>query len=162
MTLLSEIATPRGVLLNASLDEARAADANESDILAALKTQARGGVVARADAVTRRITARYPAAEVASWPTQEREARAIKAGAADATQAPLVATLAAAFGMELDAMADAVLAKADGYRAVVAAVIKARDDAMTAIEAAASLPALAAAVEQGRAAADALSTRFGL
>lgn len=127
--------------------------------LADAKAAARARVVAYADTITARITARYPVVEVASWPTQEAEARAITAGSTDA---PLLTALALRWDMTLDHMADVVLAKAAGYRAVVAAVIEVRDATMTALDAAQDYAALDAALAAARIRADGLARQLGL
>lgn len=126
-----------------------------------VKAQARTRVVAFADQITARITGQYPAAEVASWPTQEAEARAIVAGA-DAADAPLISALATAAEMTLADYAGSVLAKAAVYRQVVASVKAIRDATDAEIEAAATHEAVAAALEQARQAALAKATELGL
>ena len=122
---------------------------------------ARARVVAYADAITARVTARYPATEVASWPTQAIEARAIKAGAG-AADAPLLSALAAAWGMTLAQIADVVLAKAAAYTAITAAVIQIRDAAMRAIDAAPDVATLEASLAAVRAQADAAAAQMGI
>lgn len=126
-----------------------------------VKSQARVKVIAFADQITARITGQYPAAEVASWPTQEAEARDIVAGA-DAAAAPLLSTMAAAAKTPLIDYANSVLVKATAYRQVVAAVKSIRDDTDVAINAATTPEAVGAALEQARQAALAKAATLGL
>ena len=126
-----------------------------------VKSQARAKVIAFADQITARITGQYPAAEVASWPTQEAEARDIVAGA-DAAAAPLLSTMAADAKTPLIDYANSVLVKATAYRQVVAAVKSIRDDTDVAINAATTAEAVGAALEQARQAALAKAATLGL
>lgn len=72
----------------------------------------------------RRLTAiasEYSEAERETWPTQIKEAEAVKA---DPTAVvPLVQALADADGITADAMADKILAKRDAFRATAAALL---------------------------------------
>lgn len=126
-----------------------------------MRRTARAQVIAFADQMTERITGQYPAAEVASWPTQEAEARAIVAGA-DAAAAPLISALATAAKMPLKDYATGVLAKAEAYRQVVAAVKAIRDTTDAAIDAATTPEAVGAALEQARQTALAKAAALGL
>lgn len=119
--------------------------------LVAAREAARARIVVLADAISARITARYPAAEVASWPVQEAEARAV-AGGADAASAPMLAAMAEAAGVSLADYAAAVTAKARAYREVVVRIKSLRDRIEAAIDAATTpddiaTALLAAAVE---------------
>ncbi|MCA0424974.1 MAG: hypothetical protein LCH61_16940 [Proteobacteria bacterium] len=129
--------------------------------LADIKARARVQVVAFADQITSRITGQYPAAEVASWPTQEAEARNIIDGA-DASAAPLISALAAGAKMAVADYANSVLAKATAYRQVVAAVKAIRDATDAAIDAATTPEAVGAALEQARQTALAKAAQLGL
>lgn len=129
--------------------------------LAEVKVGARASVIAFADQITARITSQYPAAEVASWPTQEAEARAV-IGGADASAAPLISALAVSAKVALVDYANSVLAKASAYRQVVAAVKGIRDATDAAIDAAATPEAVGAALEQARQAALAKAAALGL
>lgn len=122
---------------------------------------ARTRVVAYADALTARITARYPAAEVASWPTRADEAVKVQGGAA-ADVTPLITALAAASGQTRAEIAAAILAKAQAYTAVVVAVSVLREQAEAAIAAAPDEAALAVALEALKQAADARAAELGL
>jgi hypothetical protein len=101
---------------------------------------ARVRILAYANDLTRRITSRYPEAEVASWASQEAEARSVLAGAgADAV--PLLAALVAGhngagWAVTLAEFAALVLTKAAAYRQVVAAVQVVRSQTEAAIAAA--------------------------
>jgi len=143
-----------------SLAAVKAADMN-SALLAAAKTRASAAIIAFADTVTSRITARYPAAEVASWPTQEMEARAVKNGGGQAS-APLLQMLAEAADETLDAYADRVLAKATEYRAVVTAAKAIRDQVEAAVTAARTADEIDASLATAKAAAEAKASELGL
>src|SRR6056297_1409048 len=67
------------------------------------------------------VAADYSEAERETWPTQIEEAEALKADPNAA--APLVRTLADADEITPDAMADAILAKRDAYRAAAAVIL---------------------------------------
>lgn len=129
--------------------------------LEAIKTGARMQVVKAADAITARITGRYPAAEVASWPTQEIEARAVQAGSPE-VETPLVVALAGQFGVSRADMAAAILAKAAGYRQVVAAVIAVRDQTMQAIAVSPDAAAVDVVLSAARAQAEAMAATLGI
>lgn len=123
-----------------------------ADTIAEARARARRAIVETADQITARITGQYPAAEVASWPTQEAEARAIVAGAAAET-APLVAALALAAGQTLSAYAQRVLAKSASYRQVIAAIKSLRDATDTALDAATTEAQVEAALASAQASA---------
>lgn len=129
--------------------------------LADIKAAAHRRVVTYADEITARITSRYPAAEIASWPTQEDEARRVEAGAT-ATEAPLLAMLAASAQMSLVDFAEAVLAKATGYRQVVAAVQATRSRAEALIGTCQSAGEIEVALATLRGEADAQAAAMGL
>lgn len=72
----------------------------------------------------RRLTAiasEYSEAERETWPTQIKEAEAVKAD--PSAVVPLVQALADADGITADAMADKILAKRDAYRAAAATLL---------------------------------------
>lgn len=83
------------------------------------------------------ISAKYPPFEVQTWTDQEREARAWTADAATLT--PLLGPIAEARGITLADLVGRVIAKADAYRAAVAACIgkrqKLEDDIAAAVAA---------------------------
>lgn len=129
--------------------------------LAEIKAGALKRVVAYADRITARITGRYPAAEVASWPTQEAEALRVQAGGA-AGDAPLIAAMAAAAGMSPSDFAALVLAKAAAYRQIVAAVQATRSQAEALIGSCQSAAEVEAALVTLRGEADAQAQAMGL
>lgn len=101
-------------------DESRAIEAYSppaapSIVTTAAETRAIG--IAALDELFRSATAGYPAAEVAGWPTKDREARAILAGA-DPADTTVVGPLAAMLGQPVEAVAAAIVAKADAYTTV--------------------------------------------
>lgn len=124
--------------------------------LGQVRAGAKAQIVAYADRITARITGQYPAAEVASWPTQEAEARAVKAGAAP-SEAPLISALATAARQPIGAYADNVLTKAASYRLVVAEVKAFRDVAEAAIMASSSVAGVEQALVTARGEATALA-----
>lgn len=128
--------------------------------LAEMQAAALRRVIAYSDDITSRITGRYPAAEVASWPTQEAEARLIQSGGA-AVDAPLIAALAAAAAMSLSDFAAAVLDKAATYRQIVAAVQATRSRAEALIGACQSAGEIEAALITLRSEADAQAQAMG-
>lgn len=79
------------------------------------RAAARAGAIAALDALSAAITGRYPAAEVASWPIKDREARAILAGTTDPADTTVVGPLAAALGQDPEDLAAAIVAKANAY-----------------------------------------------
>ncbi len=81
-------------------------------------------VYAEADRRLEALAATYSPQERETWATQVDEAKAIKAGATDA---PLLAPLAAAGGRTLDEMADRVLFLAAQFAAASGAILAARN-----------------------------------
>lgn len=128
--------------------------------LAAAQAAARARVVAYADAITARVTARYPAVVVASWTAREAEARTILAGAADPT--PILDGLAADWSEPREQVAAAVVAKADAYRAILRAVERVYTATLVAIAAAPDVAALDAVMAAARAQADAAAAQMGI
>lgn len=125
------------------------------------KAAARRRVIVAADAITERITGRYPAAEVASWPVQEREARAVTGGA-PAAEVPLLSALAATGDETVADLAAVVLAKAAAYRAVVAAVQAMHRQTMAMIDAAPDVATLDAGMAAAAQQAEAQAAAMGL
>lgn len=122
--------------------------------LVAARNAARQRMIDYANTITARITSAYPAAEVASWPTQEAEARAVQAGGT-AADAPLLSMMAAGANVSLADYAASVIAKATAYRAIVATVKAVRDETEAAIEAAGSEAEIDDALAGAKATADA-------
>lgn len=118
-------------------------------------------MIGYADSITARITSRYPAAEVASWPTQEAEARIVLAGGTR-SDAPLLTVLAAANQMELSDFAELVIDNATTYRQVIAAVQVIRGATEIAINAAQSSEAVDAALASAKEIAEAKAAELGL
>jgi hypothetical protein len=131
------------------------------DILVEARNTARRMIIAYADRITARITDAYPAAEVASWPTREIEARAVAEGEA-LPDGSLIAALAAAANQTPQIYAARVLAKAAGYRQVVVAVTVIREAAQAAISAARSAGEIDAALAAIKTQADAKAAEMGL
>ncbi len=114
-------------------------DALAADALARINRDAQ----AQMDA----ISAKYPPFEVLTWPDQEREARAWLTD--DAASTPTLTPIAEARSMEMAELIGRVIAKADAYRAEVAACVgrrqKLEDDIAAAREA--GDPAALAAIQ---------------
>ena len=126
-----------------------------------VRADAKARVIIFADGITSRITDRYPAAEVASWPTREAEARAVLAGAtADAT--PLITALAQAEQATRDLVATAIMAKASQYRAIVVAVSTIRAKAEAALDQCQTAAQISVALKTVQAAALAAAVELGL
>lgn len=128
--------------------------------LSEIKAAARARVIEYADATTARITSHYPAAEVASWPLREIEARELALN--PEAPAPWLRAAAAATGQEVQQLAQSVLAKAAGFAQIVAAVEAVRTQADTALAAADTPEAVEAVLASLKARADALAKQMGL
>jgi hypothetical protein len=120
--------------------------------LEAMRADARRAAAAYVDAITARITEKYTAVEVASWPTQEAEARAVVAGA-KAQAAPLIAALAASAGQTIAAYSARVLEKSSEHRAVLVSIKSLRDTTEAALAAAKTETEISAAFEAAKTAA---------
>lgn len=117
----------------------------DADRLEAVKADARRRAIARADAFTAPILSAYPEAERAGWDKREAEARAIKAAdegggdiAAAIASTLIVKALADRRGFtdaETVVHAETIIAKAETFAAISAAVEVMRDTALTAIDA---------------------------
>lgn len=90
------------------------------------RAQTRQAALEMINRITRPVTGQYPEAEVASWPTRDREAQIIIAGGTP-DQAPLLAAYAQATQQSLMNVANAVAVKANRYRQLLAAVCVLRD-----------------------------------
>jgi len=86
----------------------------------------------------------YPEREIASWPQQEKEARAYLADPAAST--PLLDALAAARGVTKDALAAKIVTKADQFAAAAGALIGKRQALEDAINAAQTVAGVEAVV----------------
>jgi len=86
----------------------------------------------------------YPEREIASWPQQEREARAFTADPTAAT--PLLDAIAAACGVNKDVLAAKIVTKADQFAAVAGALIGKRQALEDAINVAKTVADVEAAV----------------
>ena len=93
----------------------------------------------------------YTAAERESWAAQDAEARKISAGGT-AADAPLLADLARQRGVTLAALAEIVLAKSAGFRAIAATEQALRREAEAALGKASTPDEIAAALATVRAA----------
>lgn len=80
---------------------------------------AKAAMVQWIDALTEAIMATYPKSVQARWQIEEAAARAVKAGTADAAQTALVADEGAAKDRTPEEHADAIIANADRFNAIV-------------------------------------------
>lgn len=111
--ILSDVAveTPEGWAFQYTLE-----DKSEED----LELMIRG----EANRRLRALASKYDEEERETWPTQVKEAEAIKAGSTDA---PMLAVFAAKRGITLEQMADRVLSLAATFAAASAQIIASRD-----------------------------------
>ena len=132
------------------------------------KAQAIARVIVRADAITAPIMSRYPEAERAGWPKREAEARAIVAAAdtaaaiAETSVIKALAEAAAESTADTLARAQSIVAKADQFASISAAVEAHRHVAIAAIGDVEELEDLPAAVAAIEAQAAALEGSLGL
>lgn len=116
---------------------------------AALVVAKRAEIWGAGDAILAAAKARYSQAEVESWPKQEQGARDIDAGQTETEAALFVAAIAAQRGIDLSTLVGKILANAEAYAALSAAVIGEQqrlDELIKAAEAAQDKDALAAIV----------------
>lgn len=171
---LPQMADPAWPVLDCAFDDTiiRTDDGwrveTDADRLAEAKAAARRAIIARANAFTAPILSAYPEAERAGWDKRETEARTILAASnrTDAIAASsIIRALANAAGENTTATVarcEVIVAKAEQFAAISAAVEVMRDQALAAIEAvedAADMPAVLAALDdQGLA----LAKQYGL
>lgn len=115
--------------------------------LAEAQGAARAALLARIEAVTAGITGAVPLAEMLSWAAKEAAARACAGAGATAEQAALITGEAAVTGEDPAALVARIIAKADAYRGVIAALTGLRRRGIGAIAAAESPAALAAVMQ---------------
>lgn len=132
------------------------------------KASARSAVIARANTFTSPILSKYPEAERAGWDKREAEARAIIA-AGDKAAAIAATLIIKALAVAADettaatvARAEAIVAKAEEFAAISAAVEIMRDTALAAIDAVDDPADLPATLEALKAQALALAAEYGL
>ncbi len=122
--------------------------------LARARTAAKASLIAAANVITGGLTGAYAQAEVDSWPTQAAEAQIVLSGGVLPAMALLPALAANAAGVavasvtpqQVHAMAEAIIAKAAGFYAVIHLVQSARYAGSEAIDAAATADAVSAAL----------------
>jgi len=128
-----------------------------------LKAKAMATIITYADNVTAKITTQYPAAEVASWPLQLVEARAVIAGQALPNDATLVSLVNASNGaLILPVLADSVIKKAAIYAQIVGLVQALRVQGQTQIAAAKAPAEIQPILDNLAAAAVKAAAQFGL
>lgn len=136
--------------------------------LDAIKADAKRAVIARANAFTAPILAAYPEAERAGWDKREAEARAIIAAsdkAAAIAGTVIIKALAAAAGEDAAATvarAERIVAKAQEFAAISAAVEVMRDQSLATIDAVDDAAEMQAALDALDAQATALAKQYGL
>lgn len=128
----------------ARLDKAAAEAAEEYNSLANTKARKLAEINAACDAALAALTASYPASELLTFDKQEAEARALLADPEAST--PFLTPLAAARGMETEALARKVIAKADAFTTASGHVIGLRQKDEDRLKAAQSVEDVAAIV----------------
>ena len=126
----------------ARLDKAAAEAAEEYNSLANTKARKLAEINAACDAALAALTASYPASELLTFDKQEAEARALLADPEAVT--PFLTPLAAARGMETEALARKVIAKADAFTTASGHVIGLRQKDEDRLKAAQSVEDVAA------------------
>ena len=130
----------------ARLDKAAAEAAEEYNSLANTKARKLAEINAACDAALAALTASYPASELLTFDKQEAEARALLADPEAVT--PFLTPLAAARGMETEALARKVIAKADAFTTASGHVIGLRQKDEDRLKAAQSVEDVAAIVPE--------------
>ena len=126
----------------ARLDKAAAEAAEEYNSLANTKARKLAEINAACDAALAALTASYPASELLTFDKQEAEARALLADPEAST--PFLTPLAAARGLETEALARKVIAKADAFTTASGHVIGLRQKDEDRLKAAQSVEDVAA------------------
>ena len=126
------------------LDKAAAEAAEEYNSLANTKARKLAEINAACDAALAALTASYPSSELLTFDKQEAEARALLADPEAST--PFLTPLAAARGMETEALARKVIAKADAFTTASGHVIGLRQKDEDRLKAAQSVEDVAAIV----------------
>lgn len=124
--------------------------------------EAKAAMVAWIDGLTEQVMAAYPRAVQARWQIEEAAARAVKAGTADAAQTALVTDEGAAKGRTPGEHADAIIANADRFHAIVGEINKlflATDQALEGTTDSAQFEAI---LEDAKAQAEPLAEAYGL
>ena len=134
---------------------------------AAMKASLKAAVVARANGFTAPVLSKYPEAERAGWDKREAEARAILAAEdkAAAIAETLIIKLAQAAGEDTTvtvARAEAIVAQAEEFAAISAAVEIMRDTALAAVEAVGDASDMPAALVALNNQASSLAVQHGL
>ena len=130
----------------ARLDKAAAEAAEEYNSLANTKARKLAEINAACDAALAALTASYPASELLTFDKQEAEARALLADPEAVT--PFLTPLAAARGMETEALARKVIAKADAFTTASGHVIGLRQKDEDRLKAAQTVEDVAAIVPE--------------
>ena len=128
------------------LDKAAAEAAEEYNSLANTKARKLAEINAACDAALAALTASYPSSELLTFDKQEAEARALLADPEAVT--PFLTPLAAARGMETEALARKVIAKADAFTTASGHVIGLRQKDEDRLKAAQSVEDVAAIVPE--------------
>ncbi|MDM8214944.1 hypothetical protein QUW15_02005 [Desulfovibrio piger] len=128
----------------ARLDKAAAEAAEEYNSLANTKARKLAEINAACDAALAALTASYPSSELLTFDKQEAEARALLAAPEAVT--PFLTPLAAARGMETEALARKVIAKADAFTTASGHVIGLRQKDEDRLKAAQTVEDVAAIV----------------
>ena len=123
---------------------------------------ARAAMLGWINDLTAKITSKYPAAEVASWPSKAEAARAVVAGTARQDQTDMIQAEADLTGASLGDQAAAIVAKAQVYEAIVSKTSGLRQATDAALVAATTSAEREAALDAAMTAAAAMAAEYGL
>jgi hypothetical protein len=112
----------------------------------------------RIEQFTAQFTAKYPSAEIASWPTQAAEANAVLAGG----DSVIIAAFAATRGVSELEMAQSIVAKSVAYMTIIGKVAGLRDATFDALELAETPEQIQAVMNGAMAQAQSMAAAMGL
>lgn len=119
-------------------------------------------MVAFVNEFTRQITAKYPEAEVISWPAKAEAARSVIAGSARADQEAMVQQEADLTGRTLSDQAAAIVAKAVSFEAIISKTSGLRQATDAALEGTATSAERETVLSAAKAQAETLAAAYGL
>lgn len=133
------------------------------DRLASAKAEAKAVIVVFANTITDRIMDAYPKAETAGWASKQAEAAAIVAGGtvADTVVIKALATEQGLDATGVNALASAILVKANEFAAIAAAVENIRSQADAAIDAVSAIEDIPATLQMLKTQAEAKAAALG-
>lgn len=126
--------------------------------MAAIRAQASAAMLQRIEAFTAQFTAKYPSAEIASWPTQAAEAKDVLAGGSSV----VIAAFAATRGVSEAEMAERIAGKSAAYMTIISRVAGLRDATFDALELAATPEQVHAVLDGAMVKAQGMAKKMGL